>query len=83
IVKTIEKPEINVFTDEYEIEITFGSNFSNSTITKKITITAKGMKIINDVINWIKINYIYLLVGVGGIIVIGMVNNSIKKRKRK
>ncbi|MDD2681659.1 MAG: hypothetical protein PHT90_01725 [Bacilli bacterium] len=83
IVKTIEKPEINVFTDEYEIEITFGSNFSNSTITKKITITATGMKIINDVINWIKINYIYLLVGVGGIIVIGMVNNSIKKRKRK
>lgn len=83
IVKNIEKPEVNSFTDEYEMEITFGSVFSDSTITETVTITATGMGVINKVINWVKINYLYIVGGVGGLVLLGIVSSVFKRKKQR
>ncbi len=81
IVKNIDRPEINSFTNEYEMVITFGSIYSDSTTIQTVTITATGMGVINTAINWVKVNYIYILAGVGGIVVLGIFMNIIKKKK--
>ena len=83
IVKNIERPEVNSFTDEYEMEITFGSVFSDSTITETVTITATGMGVINKVINWVKINYLYIVGGVGGLVLLGIVSSVFKRKKQR
>lgn len=82
IVKNIEKPAINSFTSEYDMEITFGSDYSNSTVVQTVNVTATGMGTIINVINWLKVNYIYILVGFGGIIVLGIIGNIIKRKKK-
>lgn len=77
----IERPEVNSFTDEYEMEITFGSSFSDSTTTQIVTVTATGMGTINNVINWVKDNYLYILGGFGGLVVLGLVSSLFKRKK--